>query len=391
MKHTILQKPRSCLVSKFSLNFAFLCATLMTVIVLPSGHVRAQEATCKQPQIVCEGRSAVFPISAFDPVGSAVRISDTVLVTSRHVVADETDIDVFLPDGKKIKAKPIPTDYKGDVILLSAPDLPAGPILVPADTRIAATVHTIGADVSFGRIRAYDPGKIKLLPAAGKPLARLHHTAYNQPGNSGGALVDENGKLVGIIASGGEGRLEAVPANVLDGLKQRSGPDHAEANAEIGAAIRICTLKLDEARSVQGALEEQDAKAIGTSCRRTGNRQFFDLAAQAFGSRRMIDESLALFEASLDQDPNSLNGRLGLAITYHFAARYEEELPHLRFLRQHLPEDLQVLRLAIQAGIWGDDPEFAQSAFDTLKKINPKMAPAAERFLKSPPPRPPRR
>lgn len=364
---------------------------LMTAIVLPSLPARAQEATCKQPQSVCEARSAVFPISAFDPVGSAVRIADTVLVTSRHVVADETDIELFLPNGEKIKAQPIPTDYTGDLILISAPDLPPGPVLVPTDTSISAIVHTIGADVSFGRIRAYDPGTIKLLPAPGKPLARLHHTAYNQPGNSGGALVDENGKLVGIVASGGEGRLEAIPANVLDGLKQRSGPDYTDTSAEIGAAVRICTLKLDEARTTQGALDEQDAKAIGTSCKRTGNRQFFDLAAQAFGSRRMIDESLALFEASLDQDPNSLNGRLGLAITYHFAARYEEELPHLRFLRQHLPEDLQVLRLAIQAGIWGDDPEFARSAFDTLKMINPNMAPAAERFLKSPPPRPPRR
>jgi len=105
----------------------------------------------------------------------------------------------------------------------------------------------------------------------------------------------------------------------------------------------------------------------------------------------MTEPSLALFEASIDQDPNALNARLGLAITYHMAARYEEEVPHLRFLMRHIPEDPQVLRLAIQAGIWGGDKALAQTAFDTLKRINPNMAPAAERFLNAPPPRPPRR
>lgn len=350
----------------------------------------AQEAACRQTQPVCDARAAVFPISAFDPVGSAVRIGEDQLVTSRHLVADRMQVDLFLPDGDRIMAEVVPSDYTGDIILLSAKGLPPGPVLVPTGTEPAARIYTIGADVSFGGIRAYDPGSITLIAPADKPLARLHHTAYGQPGNSGGALVDETGKLVGIVASGGEGRLEAVPATAIGALRQRSGPDNEETSAEIGAAIRICTLKLEELRTVRGPLGDQEAKALDTSCRRTGNRQYYDLAAQAFGSRRMIEESIALFEASLEQDPNSLNARLGLAITLHFGARYDEELPHLRFLRRHLPNDLQVLRLAIQAGTWGDDKEFAQSAFEALKAVNPNMAPAAERFLASPPPKPAR-
>ena len=54
-------------------------------------------------------------------------------------------------------------------------------------------------------------------------------------------------------------------------------------------------------------------------------------------------------------------------------------------------EDPQVLRLAIQSGIWGGDAALAERAFETLRQVNPQMAPAARRFLDDPPPRPPRR
>ena len=47
-----------------------------------------------------------------------------------------------------------------------------------------------------------------------------------------------------------------------------------------------------------------------------------------------------------------------------------------------------MLRLAIQAGVWGEDPDFARAAFEKLKEINPRAAPAAERFITAAPPRP---
>ncbi|MFQ5920216.1 MAG: polyprenyl synthetase family protein, partial [Thermoplasmata archaeon] len=46
---------------------------------------------------------------------------------------------------------------------------------------------------------------------------------------------DKTGRLVGIVASGGEGRFEAIPAEAITALSVRSGPDFAAASAEIGA------------------------------------------------------------------------------------------------------------------------------------------------------------
>lgn len=360
---------------------------VFAVLLLPL-PASAQNDACRQPAAVCDARMAVFAVSAFEPVGSAVRISATRLVTSRHVVADRTTVELFLQDGTKIEAQVVPSDYKGDLILLSAPDLPPGPVLQAAGVQDASKLYTVGADLRLQRIRAYDPGGVTLMPAEGKTFARLHHTAHSQPGNSGGALVDQEGRLVGITTAGGEGRSEAIPSSALAVLAERSGPEYESASAEIGAAVRICTLQLENLRGRRGSLDEQQIKALTTACRRSGNRQLYDNAGQAFGIRRMTEESLALFKDAFAQDPHALNSRIGLVITYHMAMRYEEELPHLHFLMQHAPEDPQVLRFAIQAGIWGKDPALAQSALEKLKEVDPRAALAAEHFMKEPPPRP---
>jgi hypothetical protein len=340
---------------------------------------------------VCATRGAVFRIAAFDPVASAVRIGPRTLVTARHAVADAKTVEVEIAEGRKIAATPVPSDYGGDVQLLDAPDLPEGPNLVPTSdaTTRAGEIFSIGVDVGRRAVRVYPPGKVVFPPAAGHPLARIHHDAHSQPGNSGGALVDAKGRLVGIIASGGEGRFEAIPAAALAQLSAASGPDRAATSAEIGAAIRICTLNLEGLRSNrEHRLANDKAQAIETSCRRSRNRQLSDLAAQALGMRGHALQSIKLFERALAEDPNAANSRIGLVISLVIAGRNEDAVGHIRWLLDHGVDDLQVLRLGIQAGVWGGDRALAERALARLKQINPQMAPTAERFLANPPPRP---
>ena len=362
---------------------------LALLVALPAPQVTAQGDACAQPAPVCDARDAVFAVSSFDPIGSAVRIGETRLVTSRHVVADEKAATLFLANGQPITAEVVATDYPGDLVLLESADLPPGPSLSPAPLSPEAQLFTVAADIGSRRIRAYDPGRLHLAPPPDRPLARLHHSAYSQPGNSGGALVDEAGRLVGIVASGGEGRYEAIPAEAVNTLVDRSGPDAAAASAEIGAAVRICTTLLEDNRSPGQRLEDQQAKAIATACRRSGNRQLLDLAGQTLARAGRAEAAVGLFEQGLEEDPNAINTRIGLVVTHHLARDFEAALPHLRWLMDQAGDDLQVLRLSIQAGVWADDAALAERALARLKQVNPQSAPAAERFLKDPPPRPP--
>ena len=135
---------------------------------------------------MCAARLAVFGVSSFEPLASATRIGPTELVTSRHVVADRKTVEVILQDGARIEAEVVPSDYKADIILLSVPELPPGPVLQIAEVQETTKLFTIGVDVRRQRISAYDPGSVILLPAEGKPLARLHHNAFSHFDHSGG-------------------------------------------------------------------------------------------------------------------------------------------------------------------------------------------------------------
>jgi hypothetical protein len=351
-------------------------------------EARAQADACSAPGPVCDARSAVFLISAFDPVGSAVRIGPTRLVTARHVVADEPAVTVYLADGQAIRARVVATDYPGDLILLESDQLPPGPSLTPQEISPESDLYTVGADVVSRRIRVYAPGHLRLPPPPDRPLARLHHDAYSQPGHSGGALVDERGRLVGIVASGGENRFEAIPATAIASLEARSGPKWQAASAEIGAAVRECTLLLEERSAPGQALADDVAEAIETACRRSGNRQLLDLAGQTMGQAGRTGAAIALFEQGLAEDPNAVNTRIGLAVTLHIARDFEAEVPHLNWLLENADDDLTVLRLAIQAGVWTGDDALVRRAFDRLKAVNPQSVPAAQRFIDDPPPRP---
>jgi hypothetical protein len=365
---------------------ALLLAVLLATLLAPKAN--GQSDACEQPKPVCDARAAVFAVSSFEPIGSAVRIGKTRLVTARHVVADEQTVTVFLADGQPIEAQVLATDYPGDLVLLESSALPPGPSLTPERIMLEAALFTVGAEVGSRRIRAYNPGRLHLAPPPDRPLARLHHDAYSQPGNSGGALVDETGRLVGIVASGGEGRFEAIPAEAITALSARSGPDLDAASAEIGTAVRICTTLLEERRGPGERLGDEEAKAIETACRRSGNRQLIDLAGQALGRDGRSAAAVGLFELGLAEDPNAINTRIGLVITHHLAQDFEAALPHLRWLMEHADNDLQVLRLSIQAGVWAGDEALARRALARLREVNPQSVPAAERFLNDPPPRP---
>jgi len=53
-----------------------------------------------------------------------------------------------------------------------------------------------------------------------------------------------------------------------------------------------------------------------------------------------------------------------------------------------LPTAPQLLRLALQAGIWGGDQALADLAMQRIQDVMPQMAPAARRFYDNPPPKP---
>jgi len=361
-------------------------ALASVLLLLAHGAGHAQPA-CDAPEPVCDARSGVFAISsAFDPYASAVRIGPDLLVTNRHSVADETSVEVVLPDGGKVQGAVVPTAWPGDLVMLRA-TLPDGPVIATGGAA-GGPFWAIGQDISRRAVRVFPKGELLAAPAEGKPLARIHHTAYTQPGVSGGALVDEHGKLVGIATSGGSGRFEAIPVSRLDDLEAESGEAKGERSQEIGKAYRSCIIDLEDLQRSRAPLADDTAKKLQSDCTATRNRQLFDLAAQKLGQAKQVEASIAMFRRSLDIDPNAINSRVGLVISLMFAQDHETALEHVRWLMEKIPESPDVQRFAIHVGKRAGDMALAEKGLKLVKKHNPGQYEAAKRFLEMPAPAP---
>lgn len=167
--------------------------------------------------------------------GSGVIVSsEGYIVTNNHVIDEASEIEVILNDNSKYSAKIIGTDPSTDIAVLKidAKDLKAIPIGNSDDVRIGEWVLAVGnpfnltSTVTAGIVSA-KARNINLLSERNNqktvPIESFIQTdAAVNPGNSGGALVNTKGELIGIntaIASqtgSYSGYSFAVPVNLVN-------------------------------------------------------------------------------------------------------------------------------------------------------------------------------
>ncbi|WP_422367837.1 S1C family serine protease [Pelagibius sp.] len=137
------------------------------------------------------------------PEGTAVAIAEGgYLVTAHHVVARATSIKVRLPDGREVAAELAGVDRPSDLALLKiAVDLPLLPYA--PEPALADPVCAVGNQ--FGLDLSVTCGVVSAVHRAGtgfNPIEDFIQTdAVVNPGASGGALVDPQGRLVGLLSA----------------------------------------------------------------------------------------------------------------------------------------------------------------------------------------------
>ncbi|HEY3499884.1 MAG TPA: DegQ family serine endoprotease, partial [Polyangiaceae bacterium] len=170
-------------------------------------------------------------------MGSGVIVSsDGYILTNNHVVSDAQNIKVVLNDRREFDAEVVGTDPKSDVavIKLKSPPGDLKPIVVgdSSQLRLGDVVLAIGNP--FGVGQTVTMGIVSAKGRADVGIADyedfIQTDAAINPGNSGGALVNMEGKLVGINTAilsrtgGNQGIGFAIPTNmatpIMDSLKQ---------------------------------------------------------------------------------------------------------------------------------------------------------------------------
>ncbi len=162
--------------------------------------------------------------------GSGVVVSaDGYILTNHHVVRDAQEIRVTFSDGRRMAAQRAGVDNLTDLALLKVD----ATNLIPAEwgdsdeLQVGSLIWAVGSpfglerSVSFGILSAKNRGGI-----AGSPHQDFLQTdAAVNPGNSGGPLVDVQGRVVGIntaiVGQTYSGVSFAIPSNVAQQVAQR--------------------------------------------------------------------------------------------------------------------------------------------------------------------------
>jgi S1-C subfamily serine protease len=140
---------------------------------------------------------------------------DGYLITNNHVVKDATKIRLVTSAGL-IDAKVVQVDEANDLALLKVDGRFASlPISSSRSAQLGSTVATIGfPDIGLqGFAPKLAKGEIASLSGAADDPRYFQISVPVQPGNSGGALVDERGNVVGIVSA----KLDASVALAASG------------------------------------------------------------------------------------------------------------------------------------------------------------------------------
>jgi serine protease Do len=193
-----------------------------------------------------------FEVPRQQGIGSGVVVTkDGYILTNNHVVDGADEVKVALTDGREFTAKVIGRDPKTDiaVIKIDAKDLPAVPIANSDKVEVGDVVLAIGNPFGIGQTVTTG-----IVSATGRGGAIgldyedfIQTDAAINPGNSGGALVDAEGRLIGINTAilsrsgGNQGIGFAIPANLARDVMENLVTDGKVTRGYLGVMIQDVT------------------------------------------------------------------------------------------------------------------------------------------------------
>jgi len=197
--------------------------------------------------------------------GSGVIISnDGYIVTNNHVVDGSSDIEVTLNDKRTFKAKVIGTDPNTDIALIKieAKDLPVIVFGNSDSLKVGEWVLAVGnpfnltSTVTAGIVSA-KARNINIINSQMKIESFIQTDAAVNPGNSGGALVNTHGELVGIntaIASqtgSYAGYAFAIPVSIVQKVVADLRKYGVAQRAVLGVEIKDITSDLAKEKNLK--------------------------------------------------------------------------------------------------------------------------------------------
>ncbi|CAM3673482.1 DegQ family serine endoprotease [Rheinheimera salexigens] len=166
----------------------------------------------------------------FKGLGSGVIIDADkgYIVTNNHVIEDADNIQIRLKDGRTFKAKKLGTDAQSDIALLQIEAQKLAQVPLANSDKLRVGDFAIAVGNPFGLEQTVTSGIISALGRGGLGIEGLEDfiqtDAAINSGNSGGALLNLRGELIGINTAilgpngGNIGIGFAIPTNMMKNL-----------------------------------------------------------------------------------------------------------------------------------------------------------------------------
>ena len=197
-------------------------------------------------------------------LGSGVIVSsEGYVLTNNHVIEDADDIQLVLSDGRRLHARLRGSDPESDLAVLKADgtDLPAITFGKLDNVQVGDAVLAIGSPFGFGNSVTH--GIISALGRNQLGINRfedfIQTDAAVNPGNSGGALVDTGGNLIGINSAifsqsgGSQGIGFAIPVSLARNVLEQIIRDGEVTRGWLGIEPQELTPELATAFAINDA------------------------------------------------------------------------------------------------------------------------------------------
>ena len=208
----------------------------------------------------------------FRGLGSGVIIDakEGYIVTNNHVVDQADEIIITLKDGRQIEAKKLGSDADSDIALLQVDADDLTEIVIADSDKLRVGDFAIAIGSPFGLGQTVTSGIVSALGRSGLNIENdedfIQTDAAINSGNSGGALVNLRGELIGINTAilgpngGNVGIGFAIPSNMMHNLAKQIiefGEVHRGVLGVSGRSVNSEIAKAMELKTNQGGFIEQ--------------------------------------------------------------------------------------------------------------------------------------
>ena len=220
-----------------------------------------QDGSPFQGSPMCQGGEQPGPDGQPQGAGVVIDAAKGYVVTNNHVVDNANKIQVQLSDGRRFDAKVIGKDPRSDIALIQLKDFKNLTAIKMADSdQLRVGDYTVAIGNPYGLGETATSGIVSALGRSGLNIENYENfiqtdAAINR-GNSGGALVNLNGELIGINTAilapdgGNIGIGFAIPSNMVKNLTAQMveygqvkrgelGIMGTELNSELAKAMKV--------------------------------------------------------------------------------------------------------------------------------------------------------